>query len=423
MIKKYLLGSAITASLLLVGCGSSGESDTVTSTTDTTTLSGTTGYVVDAAVENMDYDCVADNDMNKVTGKDGAFTCQNMSQVRFRIGKLVLGEIHVLPHDKYIFPQDILDTDRNNITDAKVTAMAQLLQSLDENNNLNDGIQLPENKKDLLADGETAFNPENMDQYMESVSIDPVRERTQTEAQEHLRETMQELNAHQNADQQDDDQQNAEQDKNPLNLSQYPLSNLTDAQKYTIAYMWNEEKLAKDIYLELNLLYPTQQLENIATKSETIHQALVEDLVQRYDLNITNLVDYKENYSEEELRAFKSGEFGVQEIQDLYDTLYAEGKQSQQAALEVGCKVEVTDVEDLLDEIKIAETVDAQDLIATWNVLLSGSYNHYWAFDKGLKNKGVTEGCCSLGTDFCHPEYPQNDNGGSGSDGSSGGKH
>ena len=58
--------------------------------------------------------------------------------------------------------------------------------------------------------------------------------------------------------------------------------------KYTIAFMWNEEKLAKDIYLELNLIYPTQQLENIATKSETMHQALVEDLVQRYDLNITN---------------------------------------------------------------------------------------------------------------------------------------
>jgi hypothetical protein len=234
--------------------------------------------------------------------------------------------------------------------------------------------------------------------------MNPVKMRTQTEAQEHLRSTMQELNAHQEEN----------QGTNGVDLSQYPISNLTDAQKYTIAFMWNEEKLAKDIYLELNLIYPTQQLENIATKSETMHQALVEDLVQRYDLNITNLVDYKENYSEEELRAFGPGEFGVQEIQDLYDTLYAEGKQSQQAALEVGCKVEVTDVEDLLDEIKIAEEVDAQDLIATWNVLLSGSYSHYWAFDKGLKNKGVTDGCCSLGTDFCHPEYPQNENGGNG---------
>ena len=178
--------------------------------------------------------------------------------------------------------------------------------------------------------------------------------------------------------------------------------------------MWNEEKLAKDLYVELNLIYPTQQLENIGTRSEPMHQALVEDLVERYDLNITNLVDYKENYSEEELRAFASGEFGVQEIQDLYDTLYAEGKRSQQAALEVGCKVEVTDVEDLLEEIAIAEEVDAQDLIAVWNVLLSGSYNHYWAFDKGLKNMGVVEGCCSLGAAYCHPEYPQNEKGGNG---------
>ncbi len=405
MISKYLLGSAITASLLLVGCGSgSTDTTTTTSSTDTTTLSTTTGYVVDSAVQNMDYDCVADNDMNKVTGADGAFTCQNMSQVRFRIGEMVLGEINALPQDKYVFPQDILGTTRGNITDAKVTAMAQLLQSLDENDDLSDGIQITDEEKDLLADAATTFSAEDLDQYLESISMNPVKMRTQTEAQEHLRTTMQELNAHQEEN----------QGTNGVDLSQYPMSNLTDAQKYTIAFMWNEEKLAKDIYLELNLIYPTQQLENIATKSETMHQALVEDLVQRYDLNITNLVDYKENYSEEELRAFGPGEFGVQEIQDLYDTLYAEGKQSQQAALEVGCKVEVTDVEDLLDEIKIAEEVDAQDLIATWNVLLSGSYSHYWAFDKGLKNKGVTDGCCSLGTDFCHPEYPQNENGGNG---------
>ncbi len=234
--------------------------------------------------------------------------------------------------------------------------------------------------------------------------MDPTKMRTQTEAQEHLRDTMQEVNTH----------QEAHQGTNGVDLSQYPMSDLTDSQKYTIAFMWNEEKLAKDIYLELNLIYPTQQLENIATKSETVHQALVEDLVERYDLNITNLVDYKENYSEEELRSFASGEFGIQEIQDLYDTLYEEGKQSQQAALEVGCKVEVTDVEDLLNEIKVAEEVDAQDLIAIWDILLSGSYSHYWSFDKGLQNLGVTDGCCSLGTDFCHPEYPQNENGGNG---------
>ena len=393
-MKKHLLGPALAASLLLIGCGSSDSTETISSTT---------GYLVDAAVQNMDYDCITDNDMNKTTALDGAFTCQNMNQVRFRIGAMVIGEIHNLPQDHYVFPQDILGVPRDNVTDDNVTAMAQLLQSLDEDDNLTNGIQIPENVKPLF---ETEyFHKENLTQYLSQASVSHIR--TQTEAQEHLRETIRNLHG-----QVDTTLGNG----NGIDLSQYPLSNLTDAQKYTIAFMWNEEKMAKDLYLELNEIYPTQQLENIAIKSETMHQALVEDLVQRYDLNITNLVDYKENYSEEELRAFAPGEFGVQEIQDLYDALYAEGTLSQQAALEVGCKVEVTDVNDLLDEISIAEEVNAQDVIAVWNVLLNGSYNHYWAFDKGLKNMGVTDGCCSLGAEYCHPEYPQNENGqGSGS--------
>ncbi len=386
MINKYILASAAAASLLMVGCSGGGDSTT-------TTDASATGYVVDSAVQNLDYDCVADNDMDKKTGANGAFTCQNMNQVRFRIGELVLGEISGLPQDGYVLPQDIAGVNREAVTDTKVTAMAQLLQSLDEDGDLTNGIQIPEETK-ALFDNEH-FTEANLEHYRSQASV---ALRTETEAQEHLRETMRNMTAGGNG--------------TGVDLSQYPLSNLTDAQKYTIAYMWNEEKLAKDLYIELNLIYPTQQLENIGTRSEPMHQALVEDLVERYDLNITNLVDYKENYSEEELRAFASGEFGVQEIQDLYDTLYAEGKASQQAALEVGCKVEVTDVEDLLEEIAIAEEVDAQDLIAVWNVLLSGSYNHYWAFDTGLKNMGIADGCCSLGDAYCHPEYPQNEKGG-----------
>ena len=391
MINKYILASAAAASLLMVGCSGGGDSTT-------TTDASATGYVVDSAVQNLDYDCVADNDMDKKTGANGAFTCQNMNQVRFRIGELVLGEISGLPQDGYVLPQDIAGVNREAVTDTKVTAMAQLLQSLDEDGDLTNGIQIPEETK-ALFDNEH-FTEANLEHYRSQASV---ALRTETEAQEHLRETMR--NMHTQAG-------TAGGNGTGVDLSQYPLSNLTDAQKYTIAYMWNEEKLAKDLYIELNLIYPTQQLENIGTRSEPMHQALVEDLVERYDLNITNLVDYKENYSEEELRAFASGEFGVQEIQDLYDTLYAEGKASQQAALEVGCKVEVTDVEDLLEEIAIAEEVDAQDLIAVWNVLLSGSYNHYWAFDTGLKNMGIADGCCSLGDAYCHPEYPQNEKGG-----------
>ncbi len=193
-----------------------------------------------------------------------------------------------------------------------------------------------------------------------------------------------------------------------------PESNLTDEQKYALAYMWNEEKLAKDIYLALNDLTPHQTLSNIATRSETQHEAAVEDLVQKYDINITNLKNYEIHYSEEELRALAPGRFAVPKIQELYDALYEKGSQSLQDALEVGCMVEVTDVNDLNEYIEIAG--DSLDLITVFSFLRSGSYNHYWAFDRALKNMGVTDGCCSLGEAYCKTpeEYPSNNGQGQG---------
>jgi len=81
----------------------------------------------------------------------------------------------------------------------------------------------------------------------------------------------------------------------------YPKVELTEAMKYSLSYMWHEEKLAKDIYLALNALYPNKQFENIATKSETIHEDLIKDLALKYDLNVTNVVDYKERFTQEDL--------------------------------------------------------------------------------------------------------------------------
>jgi len=195
---------------------------------------------------------------------------------------------------------------------------------------------------------------------------------------------------------------------------QMPESNLTDAQKYTLAYMWNEEKLAKDIYLALNEKFPSNTFYNIATRSETQHEAAVEALVQKYDINITNLENYEVSYSEEELRALAPGEYAVPEVQELYDALYAEGSESLTSALQVGCKVEVTDVDDLDHDIEVAD--GAPDLVMVYSALRSGSYNHYWAFDRALKNLGVEDGCCSLGDAYCKTpeEFPATNGGGNG---------
>lgn len=192
-----------------------------------------------------------------------------------------------------------------------------------------------------------------------------------------------------------------------VDLDNYTQDALSDDQKYALAHMWHEEKLAHDLYLALNAVNAATQLNNIATNSETTHIQLVEDLVEWYDLNITNLGDYTINYSKEELEAMPRGIFAIDGIQDLYDTLYLQGSVSKQASLEVGCIVEVVDVDDLDEYIEAAE--GNQAIIDTFNILRDGSYSHYWAFDNGLKKMGISDGCCSIDPAYCKTadEYPQ----------------
>jgi hypothetical protein len=137
--------------------------------------------------------------------------------------------------------------------------------------------------------------------------------------------------------------------------------------------------------------------------------SMVEALVERYDINITNPQDdYTVNYSEDDLRALPEGHFGVDKIQTLYDKLYAKGMLSRVGALQVGCEVEVTDVDDLNHYIEIAGKVNAQDLVSVFERLRAGSYNHYWAFDKALKAENLESGCASAGDEFKKTleEYP-----------------
>lgn len=106
-----------------------------------------------------------------------------------------------------------------------------------------------------------------------------------------------------------------------------------------------------------------------------------------------------------------SGVYDIQKIQELYDTLYSLGINSQEDALKVGCMVEVTDINDLDEYIKQAKESNATDITAAFEVLRDGSYNHYWAFDKALKNIGAANGCYieedSLLTNKVG-DYPQN---------------
>jgi hypothetical protein len=395
-MKKTIILSSIVASFALVGCGGS------------STSSDTTAYLVDSAVANVDYDCIADGDYNKTTAKDGAFTCRDMAKVRFRLGELVLGEIDSVPADHYVFPQDLLHVARDSsISDENVTAMAQLLQSLDSDQDPTNGITINNDIKKVFENG--TFDANYLVDYVNEAGVTLV---DQVTAQNHLRET---LRNHANGKGGHNDQNGS-----LVDLSNYPLSTLTDELKNAMAHMGNEERLAYDVYMNLynyhqeNSDTSIYQLYNIAQNSEKRHIATVQALVRRYDLNSSDIDVVDDNVTADNnmsndvtLDDMPSGVYDIPEIQALYDDLYAKGVNSKQDALEVGCMVEVTDINDLDGYIALAQDSNADDAEAVFTALRKGSYNHYWAFDKGLKNIGVDDGCCSLGDEWCHPEYPQ----------------
>lgn len=192
-------------------------------------------------------------------------------------------------------------------------------------------------------------------------------------------------------------------------------STLTQALQDSITYMYSEEGLAYDVYTNVYKIQAVKQLTNIANNSEIKHIDAVNKLAIKYDLNMTKYPDTDKPYSTDDLARYGSGQYPVEPIQELYNMLYDKGIQSQKDALEVACMIEVVDIDDLDAYIIQATASNASDVLEVFYYLREGSYVHYWAFDKGLKNMGVATGCCSVpdyGThNFCHPEYPQTDKG------------
>jgi hypothetical protein len=231
-------------------------------------------------------------------------------------------------------------------------------------------------------------------------------------------------NNNQNGSKQSDNHDNMNNNSKD-SFNQMPVIDIDSYQKYildqkvtdAIKYMGNEERLAYDLYKNIfdyhavNDIY-INQLKNIANNSEIRHISTVKAIIDKYDIKDTELS--KIDTTNSDLKTYidrVSGKYDIEKIKKLYDALYAKGQASKQDALEVGCIVEVTDVNDLNEYIQEAKDINADDIVDAFTRLRDASYSHYWAFDKGLKNLGVTDGCCSLGeidgVNYCQPNYPK----------------
>lgn len=147
---------------------------------------------------------------------------------------------------------------------------------------------------------------------------------------------------------------------------------LSESEKEGLLLMREEEKLARDVYLELYDTWGIQIFSNIA-QSEQTHTDAVKNLLDTYSIADPMTIDTR-------------GVFEKQELQTLYDELVAQGKISLVSALQVGATVEDLDIFDLQN---LQKDVDNADILKVYANLERGSRNHLRSFNKQLvQNNG-----------------------------------
>lgn len=416
MKNKIKLSSlSLLMAFTLIGCT---ESTTETSSSD--------GYFIDSAVAGVEY--TTSSGIKDKTDQYGKFKYNIGDLIQFKIGKLILGEAE--PNiDGLITPKSLVVDDRiapNEEESQTITLLLRTLQSLDSDNNSSNGITIDENIISKLETLEQELNFEDLNEsdiidldnqldigldedYDDHIDTDEDTART------HFENSKDDWDNGKKPDDRISGDQDSHGNQDNNDTITTPLS--LDVKK-SLAYMGNEERLAYDIYNKLGSLYPdVKQFINIATRSEIRHISAVQTLIKKYNITDTELSDEDFNsldYQNIEISEMTPGVYGVADIQNLYDALLSEGTTSQESALFVGCKVEVTDINDLDKYITYAQNGNNNDVVTTFNNLREGSYNHYWAFDKALKTMGVTDGCYVVGDTLLSDKngiYPQNTSG------------
>ena len=145
---------------------------------------------------------------------------------------------------------------------------------------------------------------------------------------------------------------------------------LEEYQEDIIYGIYEEEKLARDVYIMLGDMYPEENTFANIQLSEQSHMDAVRNLCVKYGISIPDV--------DQEV-----GEFNLDEMKILYTSFVNEGSDSKLAALEVGQKIEIMDIEDLAKASEDMPT-DVQKVFIN---LMSGSINHLDAFTNAFERE------------------------------------
>jgi hypothetical protein len=143
---------------------------------------------------------------------------------------------------------------------------------------------------------------------------------------------------------------------------------MTDEQKDTLFFIYQEEKVARDVYITLGKLYPSENTFASIQLSEQRHIDSARGLCEKYGVSIDGVDEGS------------VGNFILPVLQELYDTCVAQGETSLLDALKVGELIEITDIDDLEE----ASVGMPSDVVNTFENLKEGSLSHLDAFTAAI---------------------------------------
>lgn len=395
--KIVSLSLAVSLAVLLAACGGGEDTTSTLTTTDTTTLSGTVadGYLVGAKVcLDKNYNDVCDADepfvMTDSTGRY-TFTLPNMSATELPIVveaaentidldtntaigvkwhfKARAGEGNFISPLTTLIAQDMeLNTSLTH-TQAMINLQNEL--GLADINISEDYIAsnhlLAHNEAKIiahsLASTETSLN--------NAYSADPRLIRLLAAKQVREQTTAIKAAADVNNTAFITNVNTISVDEQIAALSGIVASGLSEQLQADLLFMWEEERLARDVYNAMYSKWGSKIFTNIATNGEQTHIDSVKSMIDKYTVSTAG-------YTQPAV----PGIFVNHDLQDLYNTLIAQGNVSVTEAYKVGQLIEITDIADL--DKRLLPTDLPTDIRTVYESLRAGSENHLAAFNNQL---------------------------------------
>ncbi len=146
---------------------------------------------------------------------------------------------------------------------------------------------------------------------------------------------------------------------------------LSEAEAAELAFMREEERVARDLYQAFFDMYDGARPFSRIVNAEQQHYDQVGNLLVTY-----GIADPSAGLS--------AGTYSNQALQELYNTWYAAGSASLEAAYQVGVDLETRDIADLEDAIAATGT-DAVKVV--FERLQAGSENHLTAFTNAVNGQ------------------------------------